>query len=141
MAVSTLLGYSQKSCSDSAGLHWFSLCSLSLQAGSFSLSASSEGSPAVCLSVREISDLMQRTFFWILSETKLSPQHFSLFIQYGQLQSKRLLTAPAIWKDFPLFLHQLSVSVEIISLPPCLCFISSFCSCSWLHSVFAAFVL
>lgn len=141
MAVSTLLGYSRKSCSDSAGLHWLSLCSLSLQAGSFSLSTSSEGSPTVCLSVGGISDLLLSTFFWDLSEAKLSPLNFSLFIQYGQLQSKRLLIAPIIWKDFPLSLHWLSISVEIVSLFPCLCFISSFCSCSWLLSVFIASVL
>lgn len=144
-AVSTLLGCSQRSCRDSARLRWLSatctnsLCNLSLQAGSFS--TSSEGSPAVCLSVREISDLLQRTFFCDLSEAQLSPPNFSLFIQYSQLQTKCLLTAPAIWKDFPLSLHWFSISVEIISLFPCLCFISSFCSGSWLLSVFIAFML
>lgn len=130
VVVSTLLGHSQNSCSNSARLHWLSFYSISLQAGSFSLSASPEGSPAVCLSMRGISDLLQRTIFWDLSETLLSLLTFSLFIQYGQLQSKRLLTAPVIWKDFPLSLHRLSISAEIISLFPCLCFINSFCSCS-----------
>lgn len=74
VAISTLLGYSQKSCSDSARLHWLSLCSHSLQAGSFSLSTSSEGSPAVCLSVTGISDLLQRTFSGTLMKPNYHPK-------------------------------------------------------------------
>lgn len=47
-----------------------------LEAGSFSLSAPSKGSPAVCLSMRGISDTLQRTFFWVLVNPNCHPKTF-----------------------------------------------------------------
>ena len=114
VAVSPLLGYSQKSC---IFFCWIALA-LFVQpefTGRVFLTFNIIWRIARSLPVSERNLWPSaKNFFWDLSE--LWPQNFSVFTQYGQLQSKRFLIAPANWKDFPLSLYWLFISVEIMSL-------------------------
>lgn len=106
------------------------------KAGSFSLWAPSKGSPAVCLSMRRISDMLQRTFFCIFVNPNCHPNPFLSLSSMTSFRARVFF----LW-SLSLSTHHFSISVEIISLFPWLHFIGSFCSCSWLLSVFIAFVL
>lgn len=77
--------------------------------------------------MRGISDMLHKHF----SESQLSSQTFSLFIQNEQFQSKSSYTSSHLW-SLSLSTHQFSISVEIIPLFPCFRFIGSFYSRSLL---------